>query len=118
MGDADEAALIDALRRRDDAGFRELAERHRREIRLHCYRLMGSIDDADDQVQETFLRAWRHIDSFEGRSTVRAWLYKIATNACFDALARRAARTLPQFGQPASDPGAPLPDAVTEPIWI
>ncbi len=73
----------------DEAGFAELAERHRRELHVHCYRMLGSFEDAEDTVQETLLRAWRRRETFEGRSTFRAWLYRIATNACLDLLAKR-----------------------------
>jgi RNA polymerase sigma-70 factor (ECF subfamily) len=76
----------------DEAAFAALFERHRRELQVHCYRMLGSLHDAEDLVQETFLRAWRNRESFEGRSSFRTWLYRIATNACLDALARRRAR--------------------------
>jgi RNA polymerase sigma-70 factor (ECF subfamily) len=108
-----------------------LVERHRRELRVHCYRMVGSVEEAEDLVQETFLRAWRHIGGFEGRSTLRAWLYRIATNACLDALDGRARRVLPQDLEPATtDLGSgpvemvartdipwlqPLPDSLWEP---
>nr|WP_229874332.1 sigma-70 family RNA polymerase sigma factor [Amycolatopsis deserti] len=72
----------------DEATFSGLAERHRRELHVHCYRMLGSFEDAEDTVQETFLRAWRRRETFEGRSTFRAWLYRIATNACLDLLAK------------------------------
>jgi RNA polymerase sigma-70 factor (TIGR02960 family) len=73
----------------DEPEFTGLAERHRRELHVHCYRMLGSFEDAEDTVQETFLRAWRRRETFEGRSTFRAWLYRIATNACLDLLAKR-----------------------------
>ncbi|MFI6131456.1 RNA polymerase subunit sigma-70 [Micromonospora sp. NPDC051141] len=73
----------------DESAFTGLAERHRRELHVHCYRMLGSFEDAEDTVQETFLRAWRRRETFQGRSTFRAWLYRIATNACLDLLARR-----------------------------
>jgi len=73
----------------DESTFSAMAERHRRELHVHCYRMLGSFEDAEDTVQETFLRAWRGRESFEGRSTFRAWLYRIATNACLDLLGRR-----------------------------
>jgi RNA polymerase sigma-70 factor (ECF subfamily) len=73
----------------DQAAFSELSERYRRELHVHCYRLLGSLEEAEDVVQETFLRAWRSRSTFKGASTFRAWLYKIATNACLDVLRRR-----------------------------
>ena len=72
-----------------DPAFSAVAGQHRRELHVHCYRMLGSFEDAEDTVQETFLRAWRRRETFEGRSTYRAWLYRIATNACLDLLARR-----------------------------
>lgn len=74
--------------RSEELEFTGLAERHRRELHVHCYRMLGSFEDAEDTVQETFLRAWRRRETFEGRSTFRAWLYRIATNACLDLLAK------------------------------
>ena len=92
----------------DEAAFRELAEQYRRELHVHCYRMLGSVHDAEDALQETWLRAWRHLASFEGRSSIRAWLYRIATNVCLAALARRA-----EARPPAAEPTAltPYPDA-------
>ncbi|MGC5380380.1 RNA polymerase subunit sigma-70 [Micromonospora sp. DT68] len=72
----------------DEPAFTGLAQRHRRELHVHCYRMLGSFEDAEDTVQETFLRAWRRRETFQGRSTFRAWLYRIATNACLDLLAK------------------------------
>jgi RNA polymerase sigma-70 factor (ECF subfamily) len=82
----------------DRAGFSERLERHRRELHVHCYRMLGSFEDSEDLVQETFLRAWRGRGTFEGRSSLRAWLYKIATNACLDALDKRP-RTVSPSGE-------------------
>ena len=82
-------AVVETVRDGDESTFGELLEQHRRELQVHCYRMLGSLDDSEDLVQETFLRAWRHRETFEGRSSFRAWLYRIATNACLDALERR-----------------------------
>src|SRR5258706_4942347 len=106
----------------DPDQFREMTEPYRRELQVHCYRILGSIEDAEDTVQETLLRAWRRLDTFEGRSTFRAWLYKIASNACFDALDRRAARpaearTLPTETHGPASPGEPLAPPI-EHAWI
>ena len=83
------------------AEFSRLAERHRRELHVHCYRMLGSFEDAEDTVQETFLRAWRRRETFEGRSTFRAWLYRIATNACLDLLAKHRPEPVTGSGMPA-----------------
>ena len=85
----------------DEAGFGELVQRHRRELHLHCYRMTGSFDEAEDLVQETFLRAWRKRASFEGGPGFRAWLYRIAPNACLDALrsSRRRPSTVQSFAE-------------------
>src|SRR6476469_9097423 len=80
----------------DEPTFSGLAQRHRRELHVHCYRMLGSFEDAEDTVQETLLRAWRRRETFEGRSTFRAWLYRIATNACLDLLT--ASRPRPATG--------------------
>jgi RNA polymerase sigma-70 factor (ECF subfamily) len=96
----------------DDSAFAVLVERYRPELQVHCYRMLGSFEDAEDMVQEAFLRAWRKRRSFEGRSSFRAWLYRIATNACLDALERRPPRVLPLQVAPAADPRVPpLPTA-------
>src|SRR5688572_24582893 len=93
---ADARAVELSLARGGDAdAFRRLVEPMQRELRAHCYRMLGSLHDAEDALQDALLRAWRGIGRFEGRSSVRTWLYKIATNACLDAIARRGRRALP-----------------------
>jgi len=99
----------------DEAAFSELAERYRPEMRVHCYRMLGSFEDSEDAVQETLLRAWRRRETFEGRSTFRAWLYRIATNACLDALGRRE-RGLQVATGPEVPWLQPFPDHLLEEI--
>jgi RNA polymerase sigma-70 factor (ECF subfamily) len=96
--------------------FETLVERHRREIQVHCYRMLGSLADAEDLAQETFLRAWKGRDGFEGRASVRTWLYRIATNACLDVLARRPRRVLPDQLGPSGEPAGPI--AAADLPWL
>jgi RNA polymerase sigma-70 factor, ECF subfamily len=102
----------------DANAFGRLAEPHRRELQLHCYRMLGSLNEAEDLVQETYLRAWRAIDRFEGRSSLRSWLYKIATNTCLTVLAERKnhSRTLPEERGEPNDPWPDQPDP--EILWL
>ena len=108
---------VAAARNGDAAAFAALTERYRAELQLHCYRMLGSFQDAKDLVQETFLRAWSKRASYEARSTFRAWLYGIATNACLDALRRRPKRVLPPDVAGAADPTEP-PHPVTDLPWL
>ena len=101
-----------------DSEFQLAAESYRRELKVHCYRILGSLYEAEDAVQDTMLRAWRSIDSFEGRSSIRSWLYRIATNVCLNMLAKRsrARRTLPELN---GSPAVNLPtDPTTDIAWL
>jgi RNA polymerase sigma-70 factor (ECF subfamily) len=113
----DDDAVVAAARAGDESAFATLVERHRHELHVHCYRMLGSFDESEDLVQETFLRAWKNLDGFEGRSTLRAWLYRIATNACLDILDGRARRVLPNHLSPPAHPSAGLPPR-TDIAWL
>jgi RNA polymerase sigma-70 factor (ECF subfamily) len=112
------AGHLAAARGGNREGFGKLAEPYRRELQVHCYRMVGSLQDAEDLVQETMLRAWQRLETFEGRASFRAWLYRIATNICLDALERRPRRFLPQTNSQAADPFTPFPPPIAEPIWL
>jgi RNA polymerase sigma-70 factor, ECF subfamily len=103
----------------DSAGFVEDTEPFRRELLAHCYRMLGSVQDAEDLVQETYLRAWRSYGQFEGRSSVRTWLYQIATNRCLTELGKRGRRMLPSgMYEPEPDPGSYPEEAAAEVSWL
>jgi RNA polymerase sigma-70 factor (ECF subfamily) len=113
---AEDDAVAAAAMASDGPAFAGLVERHRRELHVHCYRMLGSFDEAEDVVQEAFLRAWRRRDSFEPGSNLRAWLYRIATNACLDAL-RRSRRRLPSLHSFAEVPWLqPYPDRLLDEV--
>ena len=100
----------------EESAFAALAERHRRELHVHCYRMLASFDEAEDAVQETFLRAWRGRDRFDGSSLFRAWLYRVATNVCLDML-RRSSRRLPTMRSFAEVPWLqPYPDRLLDEV--
>jgi RNA polymerase sigma-70 factor (TIGR02960 family) len=107
-------ATLARARSGDEGAFHELTEPHRRELQLHCYRILGSIQDAEDLVQETLVAAWRGLETFEGRASVRSWLYRIATNRCLNALRARSRR--PTEVQSMSD--ALEPTRLIEPVWL
>ncbi|MBM7785608.1 RNA polymerase subunit sigma-70 [Tenggerimyces flavus] len=120
MSIAEEEQVVLAARDGDERAFGELAERYRPELRVLCYRMLGSLDEAEDLVQDTYLRAWRARDTFrlEGRWSFRAWLYRIATNACLNALSRSPLRkVLPAQLGAAGDPSEPVAPPVELP-WL
>lgn len=113
-----EEALLRHARAGDEAAFAELAERFRAELQLHCYRIVGSVQDAEDLVQETLLAAWRGLDRFEGRASLRSWLYRIATNRCLNALRGRSRRPQELPAPPELTPAPPPPSRLGEPVWL
>lgn len=117
-GAGQEQELLAAARRGDEAAFGRLVEPFRGELHAHCYRMLGSVHDAEDALQEVLLRAWRGLSRFEGRSSLRSWLYTIATNTCLNAIARRPKRVLPIDYGPAADPHGGPGDPVMEQVWI
>jgi len=110
--------MLRAAQAGDEGAFAHLIEPYRRELLVHCYRMLGSLQDAEDLVQETLLRAWRRLDTFQQQFSLRAWLYKIATNVCLDGLDRRPRRTLPAAVYPVADPRGPIAPAIEEPVWL
>jgi RNA polymerase sigma-70 factor (ECF subfamily) len=115
----DERALLDAACAGDDAAFGRLVEEHRARVHAHCYRMLGSVHDADDAVQDTFLRAWRALSRFEARSSFGTWLYSIATNVCLDALAARTKRVLPgDYGPRAAAAALDFGRPLAETVWV
>src|SRR5919108_505640 len=114
---SDREDLVAAARQGDEAAFQQLVEPLRRELHVHCYRMTASLDDADDMLQETMLRAWRGLARFEGRSSFRSWLYTIATNTCLNQIAKRPKRVLPidyEPTDPHDGPGEPM----VESVWV
>src|SRR5256885_10551151 len=99
-----ERNLLEAARGGDQDAYGRLLEPYRAQLHAHCYRMLGSVHDAEDALQETSLRAWRGLARFEGRSSLRSWLYTIATNTCLNLIARRPTRVLPTDSGPAPDP--------------
>jgi RNA polymerase sigma-70 factor (ECF subfamily) len=115
---AQERDLLDAARGGDEGAFGRLSEAYRGELQAHCYRMLGSVHDAEDALQEGMLRAWKSLSSFEGRSSLRSWLYRITTNTCLDAIAKRPKRVLPIDYGPAADPHEPPGQPLVESVWI
>ena len=113
-----EQGLLDAARDGDQDAFARLVEAHRAELHAHCYRMLGSVHDAEDALQDALLRAWRGLPKLNERGSLRAWLYRIATNASLDAIARRPKRVLPIDYAPASDPHDGLGLPPVEAVWM
>jgi RNA polymerase sigma-70 factor (ECF subfamily) len=105
---------LQRAREGDELAFRELTDPHRRELQVHCYRILGSLQDAEDLVQETLLAAWRGLDGFQGRASLRAWLYRIATNRCLNFLRDSGRRPTTQ----SEAMPEPEPTRITEPLWL
>jgi RNA polymerase sigma-70 factor (ECF subfamily) len=110
--------MTEAIRAADEDSFARLIEPHRRELHAHCYRMLGSVHDADDALQEALLGAWKGLPGFEARSSLRSWLYTIATNASWRILERRKRRELPGGTGSGDDPRAPLAAPLAESVWI
>jgi RNA polymerase sigma-70 factor (ECF subfamily) len=113
-----EERLLAAARGGDEDAFARLIDPYRRELNAHCYRMLGSAVDAEDALQDALLGAWRGLAAFEGRSSLRSWLYRIATNACLRAIARRPKRVLPIDYGPAADPHDAAAEPLIESVWI
>jgi RNA polymerase sigma-70 factor, ECF subfamily len=109
--------LLENARSGSEEAYRQLVEPHRAELHAHCYRMLGSVQDAEDALQEALVRAWKGLPKFEGRSSLRSWLYRIATNTSLDAIERRPKRILPiDYGPPADD--AVVGEPLVESVWI
>jgi RNA polymerase sigma-70 factor (ECF subfamily) len=115
---ADERQLLLTAQAGDGDAFGRLVEPYRGELHAHCYRMLGSAQDAEDTLQEAMLRAWRGLPRFEGRSSLRSWLYRIATNACLKTIERRPKRVLPVDYGPPADPHEGVAEPVTESVWL
>jgi RNA polymerase sigma-70 factor (ECF subfamily) len=113
-----EQELIDSARAGDERAYDRLVEPHRADLRAHCYRMLGSAHDAEDALQDTLLRAWRGLARFEGRSSLRSWLYTIATNACLKAMQRRPKLVLPIDYGPPADPHDDIGQPLLESVWV
>src|SRR3954454_2126248 len=116
-GTAHERALLESARGGDESAFGALIQSYRGELHAHCYRMLGSVHDAEDALQEATLRAWRGLPRFEARSSLRSWLYTIATNTCLNLIAKRPKRVLPIDYGPATDPHDGPGEPLVESVW-
>ena len=115
---AEEKALLKRASEGDQGAFGELVGPYRAELRAHCYRMLGSLHDAEDALQDALLRAWRGLPGFEARGSVRSWLYTIASNAALDITRHRSRRELPASFGPAAEMGTEVEAAVRDPVWL
>ena len=113
-----DGALLASAQQGDQHAFTQLIVGFRGELHAHCYRMLGSVHDADDALQEVMLRAWQGLSGFEGRSSLRSWLYRLATNACLTMIGQRAKRVLPVDLTPAAEVGESLAEPISEPLWL
>jgi RNA polymerase sigma-70 factor, ECF subfamily len=113
-----ERELLAAARGGDEGAYQRLVDPYRGELHAHCYRMLGSVHDAEDALQETLLRAWRGLSGFEGRSSLRSWLYRIATNSSLTMIEKRPKRVLPIDYAPAADPHGGPGEPVIESVWV
>ena len=118
MAISTEQALLRAARDGDEGAFEPLVGPYRGELHAHCYRMLGSLHDAEDALQEALLRSWKGLKRFEGRSSLRSWLYTIATNTCLNQIAKRPKRVLPVDYGPSWDPHDGVGEPVVESVWI
>ncbi|HKP88774.1 MAG TPA: RNA polymerase subunit sigma-70, partial [Thermoleophilaceae bacterium] len=114
----DEERLLEAARGGDETAFERLVEPHRAQLHAHCYRMLGSVHDAEDALQEALLRAWRGMPRFEGRSSLKSWLYTIGTNTALNAIEKRPKRVLPIDYGPAADPHQGPGEPIVESVWV
>src|SRR3954471_17361581 len=113
-----ERELLETAQGGSEDAYRRLVEPHRSELHAHCYRMLGSVQDAEDALQEALVRAWRGLEKFEGRSSLRSWLYRIATNTSLDAIGRRPKRVLPIDYGPSVDPHDGPGEPLVESVWV
>src|SRR6478672_5297809 len=115
---APERELLTAARGGDEGAFQRLVDPYRGQLHAHCYRMLGSVHDAEDALQEALLRAWRGLSGFEGRSSLRSWLYTIATNTSLNVIEKRPKRVLPIDYGPPADPHEGPGEPIVESVWV
>jgi RNA polymerase sigma-70 factor, ECF subfamily len=116
--EVEQRQLLEDARKGNEDAYARLVEPHRTELQAHCYRMLGSVQDAEDALQEALIRAWKSLDRFEGRSSLRSWLYRIATNTSLDAIGKRPKRILPIDYGPPADPHGGVGEPLVESVWI